>query len=202
MTKATKAKELTDLYVGIDLGTSGCRAIAIDGHCQLGLAASVGGIEIDVATGLFEMLDQVIPGAEPEAAKALAREMKKKMMWRASNTAELFFSRVYDDPAGDADANGEPVPDLVETLTGVEVTRANGARGLVVVDYVRAQAQDVHALGKLMMANGAPTRLCWLVPWLDVMGTRYGADIDSISLERAGSPGLVNARLNLQIPKS
>ena len=27
---------------------------------------------------LFEMLDQVVPGAEPEAAKALARELKKK----------------------------------------------------------------------------------------------------------------------------
>jgi len=44
-------------------------------------------------------------------------------------------------------------------------------RGLVVFEYVRAIAEDVHGMGKLMMANGAPTRLCWLAPMLEVMGT-------------------------------
>jgi hypothetical protein len=44
-------------------------------------------------------------------------------------------------------------------------------RGLIVFEYVRAIAKDVHAMGKLMMANGAPTRLCWLCPMLEVMGT-------------------------------
>ncbi|MGQ9574211.1 MAG: hypothetical protein ACUVUC_02745 [Thermoguttaceae bacterium] len=44
-------------------------------------------------------------------------------------------------------------------------------RGLVAFEYVRAIAQDVHRMGKLMMANGAPTRLCWLAPMLEVMGT-------------------------------
>ncbi len=44
-------------------------------------------------------------------------------------------------------------------------------RGLIAYEYVRAIADDVHGMGKLMMANGAPGRLCWLVPWLDVMGT-------------------------------
>jgi len=44
-------------------------------------------------------------------------------------------------------------------------------RGLVVFEYVRAIARDVHGMGKLMMANGAPTRLCWLAPMLEVMGT-------------------------------
>ena len=44
-------------------------------------------------------------------------------------------------------------------------------RGLVVFEYVRAIADDVHGMGKLMMANGAPTRLCWLAPMLEVMGT-------------------------------
>ena len=32
-------------------------------------------------------------------------------------------------------------------------------------------ARDMHGMGKLTMANGTPTRLCWLAPWLDVMGT-------------------------------
>jgi len=44
-------------------------------------------------------------------------------------------------------------------------------RGLVAWEYVAGLAADVHSTGKLMMANGAPTRLCWLVPHLDVLGT-------------------------------
>jgi hypothetical protein len=44
-------------------------------------------------------------------------------------------------------------------------------RGLVAFEYVRGIAADVHRMQKLMMANGAPTRLCWLAPMLEVMGT-------------------------------
>jgi len=44
-------------------------------------------------------------------------------------------------------------------------------RGLIAFEYTRAIARDVHALGKLMMANGAPTQLPWLCPMLQVMGT-------------------------------
>jgi hypothetical protein len=44
-------------------------------------------------------------------------------------------------------------------------------RGLIACEYIRALAKDVHALDKLMMANATPIRLCWLAPWLDVMGT-------------------------------
>ncbi|HPD16851.1 MAG TPA: hypothetical protein PLE19_18040 [Planctomycetota bacterium] len=44
-------------------------------------------------------------------------------------------------------------------------------RGLVAFEYVRAIAADVHKMGKLMMANGAPDRLPWLIPMLEVGGT-------------------------------
>ncbi len=44
-------------------------------------------------------------------------------------------------------------------------------RGCIVGEYARQMAEDVHGMGKLMMANGTPGRLCWLAPWLDVMGT-------------------------------
>ena len=44
-------------------------------------------------------------------------------------------------------------------------------RGLVAFEYVRGLARDVHGMGKRMMANGAPTSLCWLAPLLEVMGT-------------------------------
>ncbi|MDO4630436.1 MAG: hypothetical protein Q4C70_14755 [Planctomycetia bacterium] len=44
-------------------------------------------------------------------------------------------------------------------------------RGLVTFEYVRKMQRDVHAAGKLMMANSTPIRLSWLAPILDVLGT-------------------------------
>lgn len=44
-------------------------------------------------------------------------------------------------------------------------------RGLVAFEYAKGLADDVHAMGKLMMANSTPIRLCWLAPMLEVMGT-------------------------------
>ncbi len=44
-------------------------------------------------------------------------------------------------------------------------------RGLIAFEYVRGIARDVRRMDKLMMANGAPGRLCWLAPMLDVLGT-------------------------------
>jgi hypothetical protein len=44
-------------------------------------------------------------------------------------------------------------------------------RGLIAFEYVRGIETDIHRMGKLMMANATPDRLCWLAPMLDVMGT-------------------------------
>ena len=44
-------------------------------------------------------------------------------------------------------------------------------KGLIAYEYVKAIAEDIHGINKLMMANGTPDQLCWLAPWLDVMGT-------------------------------
>lgn len=44
-------------------------------------------------------------------------------------------------------------------------------RGLIAYEYVKGLERDVHGMGKLMMANATPDRLCWLAPLLDVMGT-------------------------------
>ncbi len=44
-------------------------------------------------------------------------------------------------------------------------------RGLIAFEYVRGIERDMHASGKLMMANGAPDRLWWLASMLDVLGT-------------------------------
>lgn len=44
-------------------------------------------------------------------------------------------------------------------------------KGLLVYEYVKKIADDMHARGKLMMANGAPSGLFWLTPLMDVCGT-------------------------------
>ncbi|MGA2031836.1 MAG: hypothetical protein ABSG68_06250 [Thermoguttaceae bacterium] len=44
-------------------------------------------------------------------------------------------------------------------------------RGLIAFEYVRGIETDIHRQNKLMMANGAPDRLWWLAPMLDVLGT-------------------------------
>ncbi len=44
-------------------------------------------------------------------------------------------------------------------------------RGLVAFEYIRAMAAEVHGMDKLMMANSTPSRICWLAPLLDVLGT-------------------------------
>jgi len=45
------------------------------------------------------------------------------------------------------------------------------SKGLAVYEFTRWLSTDVHAMGKLMFANGVPYRFAWLCPWLDVMGT-------------------------------
>jgi hypothetical protein len=44
-------------------------------------------------------------------------------------------------------------------------------KGLAVYEFTRWLSADVHAMGKLMFANGVPYRFAWLCPWLDVLGT-------------------------------
>ncbi len=44
-------------------------------------------------------------------------------------------------------------------------------RGLIAFEYIRGIADDIHKMKHLMMANSTPTRLCWFVPLLDVLGT-------------------------------
>jgi general secretion pathway protein M len=85
-----------------------------------------------------------------------------------------------------------------------------GGRSLLSATDVAARAAGLGPSLKKVEPDGSLGVRVWLdgarfddmVGWLDVMGTRYGANVDTITIERAASPGLVNARLNLQIPKS
>lgn len=84
-----------------------------------------------------------------------------------------------------------------------------GGRSLLSVTDAAARSAGLGPALKKVEPDGQGVRV-WLdgadfdaiVGWLDIMATRYGADVDTITLEKAGSPGRVNARLNLQIPGS
>lgn len=44
-------------------------------------------------------------------------------------------------------------------------------KGFISYEYIRALAENIHALGRYTMANGVPSEWSWLPPFLDVMGT-------------------------------
>ena len=85
-----------------------------------------------------------------------------------------------------------------------------GGRSLLSVTDSAARSAGLGPSLKKVEPEGSDAVRVWLddaqfdaiIGWLEVMSTRYGAEVDTITLERTGSPGRVNARLNLQIPKS
>ncbi len=109
---------------------------------------------------LFEMLDQVIPGAEPEAAKALAREMKKKGIKIRTGVgvgpAEVHDDRVVVPFEGDyvevdtvlVAVGRAPVTDDI----GLETTKVNVERGFVHVDpnTMMTDEPNIYAVGDIV----------------------------------------------------
>ncbi len=74
-------------------------------------------------------------------------------------TAELDFTREY--------FSGMTTPLTFDA----ETRRPAIFRGLVAYEYVRKISEDVHARGRLIMANATPSLHFWLAPRLDVLGT-------------------------------
>jgi general secretion pathway protein M len=95
-------------------------------------------------------------------------------------------------------------------LAGATAGDGLGGRSLLSATDAAARAAGLGPSLKKVEPDGSHGVRVWLdgakfddiVGWLDIMDSRYGADVDTITLERGASPGLVNARLNLQIPKS
>jgi hypothetical protein len=107
-----------------------------------------------------------------------------KLKWNAA-LQEKFYG-----PERTADLDGEYVDSIEGYVTSdldfrrdhlaaaqtpltfaLDTRRVAAFKGLIVFEYLRAIAEDVHARGKLAMANGSPGRFCWLPALLDVMGT-------------------------------
>jgi dihydrolipoamide dehydrogenase len=113
---------------------------------------------------LFEMLDQVVPGAEPEAAKALARELKKKgVKVRTGVTvgpAELRNGHVVVPFEGDyvevdkvlVAVGRAPVTEGV----GLETTKAEVERGFVHVNRQTMLTAEPHIYAVGDIVAGTP----------------------------------------------
>lgn len=94
--------------------------------------------------------------------------------------------------------------------SGAAAAGGLGGRSLLSATDAAARSAGLGPSLKKVEPDGSQGVRVWLddarfddmVGWLDVMGARYGVDVDTITLERGASPGLVNARMNLQLPKS
>lgn len=82
-----------------------------------------------------------------------------------------------------------------------------GGRSLLSVTDSAARTARLGPALKRVEPEGSDAVRVWLdgasfdalVGWLDVMNRRYRANVDTITLERAEAPGLVNARLTLRV---
>ena len=80
-----------------------------------------------------------------------------------------------------------------------------GGRSLLSVTDSSARAADLGPALKRVEPEGSNGVRVWLdnaafdsfIGWLDVMASRYGADVDAITLERAEAVGRINARVTL-----
>lgn len=109
---------------------------------------------------LFEMMDQVVPGAEPEAGKALAREMKKKGIKVRTGVgvgpAEVHDDRVVVPFEGDYVEVDKVLVAVgraaVTEDIGLETTKVRVERGFVHVDLTTMMTDEpnIYAVGDIV----------------------------------------------------
>ena len=96
----------------------------------------------------------------------------------------------------------------IRQLKGAGTAAGEGLAGRSLLSVADSEARSAR-LGpalKRVEPEGSDAVRVWLdgasfdelVAWLEVMSSRYGADVDTITLERAEGAGLVNARLTLR----
>jgi general secretion pathway protein M len=120
----------------------------------------------------------------------------------------------YDKRVSSVDEQRETLQWMQQSAATVQQLRSAspvsaaglGGRSLLSVTDASARAANLGDALKRVEPEGSDAVRVWLdgasfdavIGWLDVMSTRYAADVDTITLEKAGSSGLVNARLTLR----
>ena len=100
----------------------------------------------------------------------------------------------------------------VQQLKGASPAAGNGlgGRSLLSVTDSAARAAKLGSALKKVEPEGRDGVRVWfesatfdsVVGWLDVMGSRYGADVETITLERTKQAGRVNIRVTLRVSPS
>ncbi|NHZ70947.1 MAG: dihydrolipoyl dehydrogenase [Proteobacteria bacterium] len=143
--------------------TSQPRRVAIIGGGVIGVefASFLG--ELGSEVHLFEMMDQLVPGMEPEAAKILARSFRRRSI-KAHTGVGVSPARIGDDsvtvPFGDDAVEVDVVLVAVgrKPITsdiGLATVGIESDRGFVPVDAatMRTSAQGVYAVGDIVQGT-------------------------------------------------
>jgi len=119
----------------------------------------------------------------------------------------------YDKRVSGVDLQRETVQWMQQNAATVRQLKAAnpaaeglGGRSLLSVTDAAARTANLGPALKRVEPEGSDAVRVWLdgaafdavVGWLEVMSSRYGADVDTITLERADAAGLVNVRLTLR----
>jgi general secretion pathway protein M len=120
----------------------------------------------------------------------------------------------YDKLVDNVDQQRETVQWMQQNAVTIRQLKGKGpaagqglaGRSLLSVTDSEARTAGLGAALKRIEPEGSDAVRVWLdgasfddlVGWLEVMSSRYGADVDTITLERAEAAGRVNARLTLR----
>ena len=119
----------------------------------------------------------------------------------------------YDKLVDSVDQQRETVQWMQQSVATIRQLKGSGpaaeglaGRSLLSVTDTAARAARLGPALKRVEPEGSDAVRVWLdaasfdalVGWLEVMSSRYGANVDTITLERAEAAGLVNARLTLR----
>lgn len=152
---------LTEPEAGSDAGNSKTNAVLKEGHWVIngakifitnGAAKMTGGSTVQAVTG-------TLPGGKKEVSCILveqntpgfsAREMHHKMVWRSSNTAELFFDNVRVPEKNLLGKRGDGFKQMLSTLDsgrlGIAAMGLGGAQGAF--EAALKYAKERQAFGK------------------------------------------------------
>jgi general secretion pathway protein M len=136
-----------------------------------------------IAVGLMLLVGGILLPLQSAVSRvAEASETKREdLAWMRANAAE-----VRDAGALPADTGEAPV--VLVDRSGREAGLATALRGT-----------QPSATGVRVQLEGAPFDT--LLTWLDTLDRRYGLAIESITVDRTATPGLVNASITFAQPR-
>lgn len=123
---------------------------------------------------------QSFNGARLHRADSVERQ-RETLQWMAQAAADI--KQLRGQQKAPADSN--------ESLLGVVDRSARAAKLGTALKRVQPEGDGV----KIWLEKAA---FDTLAPWLGQLQSRYGAQVTSLSLERAGDTGEVNARMTLE----